>query len=339
MRAAICLVALACLAGACTREAGWSNVAGESELDGIEVVGDFEVSVVIDQLSGPTQFYVEPGGSFVVAQINGGERDGVGQVVRIDPDGQRTVLFDQLDKPTGVLGRGEEIWVMEATQLSKGSARGGALTPVVQDLPNNGRSQGTLTLTPEAAVLYNTSGSKRGSVVAEGSGRLWEIDDNEVPREVASGFKHAYAHAYVGDQLWSTEMSDGTFDGETPEDELVQVSEGVDHGWPFCVGQNRPVAEYGQTDCEGVPETVVAFEAGATPTGLVESPFFDGGLHVALWTRGLVVSVSNQARPGAGDSFVPLLSGLAGPQHLVAHEGDLYLSEFGANRILRIRGN
>lgn len=336
MRAAVYLGAVAVLAAACGGGGGWSNVGAETDLDGIEVAGDFDLSVAVDDLSGPTQFFIEPDGSFVVAQINGGERDNVGQVLRISSAGERTVLFDQLDKPTGILRRGEEIWVIEATQISKGPAAGGVLTSVVQDLPNNGRSQGTLTLTPEGDVLYNTSGSKRGSTVKEGSGRLWEIGDDGVPNEVASGFKHAYAHAYVGGRLWTTEMSDGRFDGETPQDELVQVEPGVDHGWPYCVGQNRPVAEYGQTDCDGVPETVVAFDAGATPTGLAESPFFDGGLHVSLWTQGLVVSISSQASPGSGDSFVPLISGMAGPQHLVAHDGDLYVSEFGANRIVRI---
>ncbi len=335
MRSFICMLAIALVGVACG-----ASTASETDtaLEGIEVTGDFELSVALDGLSGPTQFFVEPDGSFVVAQINGGEKESTGQVLRVSADGsERTVLFDQLDKPTGILRRAEEVWVIEATRLSRGRSDGGLLTPVIEDLPNNGRSQGTLTLTPEGDVLFNTSGSKRGSIVKDGSGRLWAVGDDGVPAEVASGFKHAYAHLYTEDgSLWTTEMSDGRFDDEIPEDELLRVVSGADHGWPYCVGQNRPVVEYGQADCDGVPETVVAFDPGATPTGLVVSPFVDGGLHVSLWTRGLVVSVSSQASPGAGDSFVPLISGLAGPQHLVAHEGDLYISEFGANRILRL---
>lgn len=334
MRRLVGVVAIALLGVACGSSTD-SDL--ETSLEGIEVTGVYDLSVAIDGLSGPTQFFVESDGSFVVAQINGAETESTGQVLRVSPDGvERTVLFDQLDKPTGLLRRGEEIWVIEATRLSKGPAIGGALAPVIEDLPNNGRSQGTLTLTPPGDVLYNTSGSKRGSTVKDGSGRLWIVGDTGIPRELASGFKHAYAHAYIGTQLWTTEMSDGRFDGDTPEDELLLVVPGADHGWPYCVGQNRPVAEFGQTNCEGVPETVVAFEPSATPTGLVQSPFFEGGLHVALWTRGSVVSVSHKASPGAGDSFVPLVSGLAGPQHLVTHDGDLFISEFGANRILRL---
>jgi glucose/arabinose dehydrogenase len=307
-------------------------------VDGTSVSDGFEVAVVVDDVVGPTQFFIENDGSIVAAHLNGGENDRSGRIIRVAPNGVDVdVLFTDLDKPTGVLARGDEIWVMEATRLSRGPSDGGILQPVLTELPNNGRSQGTLTMTPDGDVLFNTSGSKRGSNVVEGSGRLWRVGDSGIPTEVASGFKHAYAHEFgPGGVLWSTEMSDGTFDGEVAEDELVQVVEGADHGWPYCVGPNRPVAEYGQESCEGVPESIATFGPGATPTSVVLSPFVDGGLHVALWARGEVVSLSQQAKPGRGDGFVPFLSGLAGPQHLVARDSRLYVSEFGANRILAV---
>ncbi len=324
------LVAVAVIAAACGSAADL--------VDGVVAPAGFEVAVVVDDLTGPTQFFIEDDGNIVAAHLSGGENDRAGRVVRIDTDGnQIDVLFTGLDKPTGLLARGGEIWVMEATQLSRGPSGGGALQPVLTDLPNNGRSQGTLTLTPEGDVLFNTSGSNRGAMVAEGSGRLWKVGDDGIPIEVASGFKHAYAHVFGADSiLWSTEMSDGSFDGTVAEDELVQVVVGADHGWPYCVGPNRPVVEFGQESCDGVPESIVTFGPGATPTSVVMSPFVEGGLHVALWNRGEVVSLSQQAQPGRGDGAVPFLSGLAGPQHLVAYDGRLYISEFGAARILVI---
>jgi len=329
-RAGAVALAIAAISGAC----GSSVTLAED----ISAPDGFEVAVVVDEIPGPTQFFFEEDGATVVAHINGGENQKSGRVVRIGSDGTETaVLFSGLDKPTGVIARGDEIWVMEATRLSRGSVSGGMLEPVLTELPNNGRSQGTLTLTPAGDVLFNTSGSKRGSRVVDGTGRLWRVGDDGVPVEVASGFKNAYAHAYGTDgALWSTEMSDGKFDGQVPEDELVQVVEGGDHGWPYCVGSNRPVVEFGQENCDGVPESIVTFGPGATPTSVVLSPFVDGGLHVALWSRGEVVSMSQEAKPGRGDGFVPFLSGLAGPQHLVAHDDRLYISEFGADRILAV---
>lgn len=287
------------------------------------------VEVVVEDLDGPTQFVFD-GDDLIVAQLNGGENDGTGQVIEIAADGSRRVLFDNLDKPTGVLVREDEIWVMERTSLSRGPRDGGTLAVVVDGLPNNGRSQGTLTLTPDDRVLFDTSGAHRGGVVVERSGRLWTATGDGVVTEYASGFKHAYAHVFdrTG-ALWTTEVSDGRFDGVPPADEVVAVTEGRDHGWPGCVGNNRPVAEFGVTDCGDVPGSQAVFDPGATPTGIVVSPFDEDQLLVALWVTGQLVSVPLD--PAAASRVI--VDELSSPQHLVVHEGRLYVSEFGRNRI------
>lgn len=295
-------------------------------------VGGSPIEVIVDGLSGPTQFVFD-GDHIVVAQLNGGENDGTGQVVDIDPDGQSMVLFDDLDKPTGVAVLGDEIWIMERTRLSRGPRNGGVLTVVADELPNNGRSQGTLTVTPDNQILFNTSGSARAGVVKERSGRLWIVDETGAVDEYASGFKHAYAHVFDLDgNLLTTEVGDGIFDDQPPADEVVPVTRGIDHGWPNCVGDNRPVAEFGALNCQGFPASLAAFEPGATPVGIVVSPFDENRLLVSLWVTGEIVSVS---RDGTGPIRTEF-DGLSGPQHLVVRRGALYLSEFGADRIVKL---
>ena len=295
-------------------------------------LGGPSLEVIADGLIGPTQFVFD-GEDLIVAQLNGGENDEAGQIIEIDATGQRRVLYDNLDKPTGVLVRADEIWIMERSSLLRGPREGGALIVVAEDLPNNGRSQGTLTLTPDDLVLFDTSGSHRGGVVRERSGRLWTATGTGEVEEYASGFKHAYAHVF--DQtgtLWTTEMSDGSFDGQPPADEVVAVEKGSDHGWPSCVGDNRPVAEFGVSDCGQFPPSLAVFDPGSTPTGIVISPFDPDSLLVSLWVRGQVVSV-----PMGGDGSTTVrFDGLVNPQHLVVHEGQLYLSEFGLDRIVRL---
>lgn len=291
------------------------------------------IEVIAAGLNGPTQFVFD-GDDLIVAVLNGGENDGTGQIIEIDPAGQRRVLYDNLDKPTGVLVRADEIWIMERTTLSRGPRQGGALTVVADDLPNNGRSQGTLTLTPDDRVLFNTSGSQRGGVVRERSGRLWIADDAGAVTEYASGFKHAYAHVFDrAGTLWTTEVSDGRFDDQPPADEVVAVSQGGDHGWPQCVGNNRPVAEFGVVDCAAFPTSQAVFDPGATPTGLVVSPADQELLLVSLWVTGEIVSVPTTT----GGSTTVRFDGLVNPQHLVVHDGQLVLSEFGLDRIIRLR--
>ncbi len=309
---------------------------------------DFGIDVVVTGLDGPTQIALASDGSLLVAEINGGENDAMGTVSRLptkaessSTEAMREVLFRGLDKPTGIAAAGDTIWLIEADRLSK-SVAGGPLETVVDRLPNNGRSQGTLTVDPPDRLLFDTSGSKRGSTVVEGSGRLWSVSlrGDDVVSEVASGFKHAYAHAIdATGRVWSTEMTDGTFDGTPAPDEVVEVLTGVDHGWPACVGDNRVVDEFGGTDsrCSVTPPSLAILGVGATPTSIVVAPWDTDRLLVALWSRGEIVSLDTTATW----PVVPevLASGLLNPQHLLVDGDSVLVTEFGSGRILRLSAN
>lgn len=343
MKPIAALACLAVLAAAC-------GAADEDvvALPGVEVAADLQLEVVHDGLDGPTQLTVDGDGAVVVAVLNGGEDDGLGEVVRLagpadseDRGEDRVqVLRDGLDKPTGIAVIGDELWVMERDRLTRGPI-GAEPIVVADDLPNNGRSEGTLTVTPEGAILFDTSGSKRGAVVTDGSGRLFTGDPTEVPGtpvELASGFKHAYAHVFDDDgTLWTTEMSDGRFDGERAADEVLAVVPGADHGWPRCVGDNRPVAEFGGTvdTCEGTPPSLAVFAPGATPTSVAVSPFDPDTLLVALWVEGRIVAVDTASDDPT--AVTDVVTGLQNPQHLVTVGDEVLVSEFGAGRILRLR--
>ena len=226
----------------------------------------FQVTELRSGLVGPSQISPGPDGQLLVAQLNGGEGDGTGQVLLLDPDSdaEPTVLFDGLQKPTGVALLGDDVWVMEERTLSRGPAVGGELEVVLDDLPYNGRSEGTLSTTPDGRLLYNTSGTIDGTAAAEGSGTLWALAPGGEPEVIARGFKHAYARTYDDDgTLWQTEMSDGTYDGEPAPDELVAVAEGDDFGWPRCIGDGVPVTFY-----EGTAERL---RLDATVAGAVRS--------------------------------------------------------------------
>ena len=322
------------------------------------------VETVYDGLVGPTQLVVVDDDTFLVATINGAENDELGQVLRIDRrSGQATVLRDRLDKPTGIAVVGGELWVMERDRLSRGpldppgdGTDSDAVMVVADELPNNGRSEGTLTVTPEGVILFNTSGAKRGAVVTDGSGRLFTVDPAEVPgspTELASGFKHAYAHVYDDDgTLWTTEMTDGSFDGEPGADELVAVVAGADHGWPRCVGDNRPVAEYGGDPRDVCPDAVIGCAVRSRRHADLgrRVTFCPGGPVGRAVERGRIVSIDVGDGTGGGAEIDPergwradapapvteVLTGLDGPQHLVATDDAVYLTEFGTGRILRL---
>jgi len=314
--------------------------AGSSKVEDVTTGDTNEVAEVYSGLRGPTQISPGPDGQLLVAQLNGGEGEGTGQVllVDLDSDAEPIVLFEGLQKPTGVALLGDEVWVMEERTLSRGSSTGGELEVVLDDLPYNGRSEGTLTATPDGRLLYNTSGTIDGTGAAEGSGTLWALTPGGEPEEVARGFKHAYARTYDdAGTLWQTELSDGTYDGEPPPDELVEVTPGDDFGWPRCIGDRLPVEFYGGTaeSCAQTPRSQALFDPGATPTSVAIAPWDPDLLLVALWSEGRVVAVSR--RPGDGPVAVEdFLTGIAHPQHLLAVGDRLLITDFDAGRILAV---
>jgi len=329
------------------------GVDGAPAVDGVTAPDGFEVVELVAGLDGPTQLTALPDGRLLVAELNGGEKEGTGRVLAIDQgtdqDGDaaaeearlgREVLFDGLLTPTGVAVVGDEIWVMEQRSLSRGPIDGGELTVVLDDLPFNGRSETTLTATPAGSVLYGTSGSLGpGGEPAPDSGILWEHVPDSGSTRIAAGFKNPYAHAVDGDgPLWVTEMSDGRFDGERAQDELVEVSPGVDHGWPRCIGDRLPVLEFGADagECEAGPPSQALFAPGATPTSVVVSPFEPETLLVALWNEQRIVAVPT-AIDGRPHEPVEVVTGDLRPQHLLVDGERLLIVDFDGNRILALQ--
>lgn len=297
--------------------------------DGVTVADGLRLEVVAEGFDRPTQIAPAGDGRWVIGELAGAENDATGRVLLVGlDDGERTVLQTGLDKPTGVAVRGNDLFVMQRDRLSRTALEPAAtLETVVGDLPNNGRSQGSLTLTGRGELLYDTSGRKRGAERTDGSGLLLALPEgDDTPRTVAEGFKHAYAHVEHPDgSLFTVEMTDGTFDGERGQDELVIVSEGDDGGWPQCVDDNRPVIEFGGTadGCAESPRSHALFGPGATPTAVVVAPWDASTLLVALWIPGTIVSVPVEAGDRPHEPTV-VVDGLESPQSL-AVDGDRVL--------------
>ncbi len=320
-----------------------------SGVEGVEVPDGFVVEEVVTGLDRPSQIALAPDGRLLVAQLAGGERDGTGQVVTVDldverrgddpVDGPHDVLLDDLVVPTGVAVFDDELWVMEQRTLSRGPLDGGDREIVTDDLPFNGRSEGTLTTTPDGRLLWNTSGDREGDAAADGSGRLFAIDAAGGAESIASGLKHAYAHVVGPDgTLWVTEIGDGTYDGAPPPDELVAVTDGDDFGWPRCIGDRTPVAEYGGTAarCASTPRSHALFPPRSTPTSVAIAPWDDEVLLVALWVDGAVVAVpvAPGDEPHDGE---PFLTGIEHPQHLLADGDRLLVVDHDGGRVLAVR--
>ncbi len=319
------VVALAVLVASCSSSAG---------PDATTTTVDIREEVVTG-LSQPTQFQLLPDGRLLIAQLNGDEEGGTGQVIVVDPaTGARLTLLDALRKPTGVTWMNGTIWVMVERGLVSAPWNGrdesaGSLTVALADLPYNGRSQGTLTPLPDGTLVYETSGDNAGGVVKPGSGALWTYDpETRKPRPIARGLKNAYAHAIVaGGKLVVTEVSGDNADPPPDELNIVELDRVQDFGWPDC-----PPDSSGDWNCTSATKELVTFPNNSTPTGVA---VIGETVYVALWVSGEIRAVDFTA-PQPDDRLV--FAGLSNPQHLVAEpQGTLLVSEHGAGRIVRLR--
>ena len=302
----------------------------------------YSASVFTEGLQGPTQMIVGPDGRLWLAQLAGGENAGTGQVIALSTEtGEREVLLDNLLKPTGVAMLSGYLWIAAGRDLLRApltDAGVGEPETVLRDLPFNGRSNGTLTVTPDGQLLFETSGRRSGNHAQEGAGTLQRLDpaDPTHPTSVATGLKGAYAHAFGEDgQLFSTEIGDDPVNAQAPPDELNHITEGGDYGWPQCYGDREAARNYGGTaeGCEETQAPLTLFAPNSTPTSVVISPFEDDALLVALWgpvEAGVVRVSSNDG------SVEPFFTGLRTPQHLLEFDGSLLVSDFSSGIIYQI---
>ena len=329
------VLCLAVLAGCTARPSSSSTPA--STVAAAEATTTVTPTVVVDGLNGPTQFTDGPGAWLLVAQLNGDEDAMSGQVLAVDPvTGKRIVLYEGLDKPTGVAWLDGFVWIMERRRLVRGRWSGvstppGPLAVMVDDLAFNGRSEGTLTVTPDSRLLYETTGSLVAGQAVEGSGSLWVFDPaTNASSKVATGLKNAYSHVFLPDgRLLSTEIGDNVEAAPVEEVNILPYSgptgPSVDAGWPTCPGDR---------DCEGVVTPIATFEPHATPTGIA----VDGtSAYVALLVTGEIRRFPvTSAGSGRVNSTV-VASGLQGPHTIMRRtDGTLWISEHFAGRIVAI---
>ena len=305
-----------------------------------ELPDGYRAETLATGLKSPTQLTFGPDGRLWAAQLAGGENAGTGQIVAVDLGTQKqTVLLRKLFKPTGLAVTQTDLWVMAGNQLLRAPiTKAGVGEPevVLQNLPNNGRSLGTLTLTPDGGLLFETSGALTANGAQKDSGILWKLDlqNPTDPEPLATGFKGAYGHTFAPNgALYTTEIGDDWMNGAPPPDELNAVKPGADYGWPKCYGRQLPAKNTGGTPefCGTTQPPLALFAPGATPTSVAASPFAPGHLFVALWTLSKVVQVDAQT-----GEVTPFMTNITLPQDLLSDGDALLVSSFATGTVYRV---
>ncbi len=281
-------------------------------------------------LNGPTQVVLGPAGSeeVWVAQLNGDENAGTGQVVAIrEGESEPRVLLEGLFKPTGLARTDDALWISAGPQLLRAPLGADGLPgapAVVYESPNfNGRSNGALTLLADGDLLLGVSGARQVDQAAPGSGLLLRFDtDNPTapPEVVATGLKNAYAQTVLGDRIYVADIGDDPVDGGPPPDEINALELGADYGWPQCYGAQQPASNFGGTAerCATTALPSVVLPPQSTPVSLLAPSFDDPYLWVTLWGP-TQPGLYRYAPTSDAPELLPVVTGFSGALSLVQY--------------------
>ncbi len=311
----------------------------------------FRAEVYAEGLRSPTALAFGPDARLYLAQLNGGENAGAGQVVRLDrPGAAPAPVLDHLPKPTGLVWSGRDLYIAAGRDVLRArvGTDGKLDTPakIVPELPFNSRSEGQLDVLADGRLLFEAS----GDIGDPRSGRLFALNPGAQPEVLATGLKNGYAHAVdpASGRVFTTDIADDTMDGKVPPEEIDVVEAAADYGWPRCYGARIPAADRGGTEtiCARTRPPLVTFPPHATPTGLTFyggadfPPVFRNALYVALWNGSpptvarITLSMRDGHLVGESTSFI---GGLKRPIDLLPDpRGGLLVADFEAGTVYRI---
>jgi glucose/arabinose dehydrogenase len=301
----------------------------------LHLAAGFAATLFAGGLNGPTALAFGPapdplnGGSrrLYVAQLNGGENDGAGQIIAIDAEHKtQDVVLDKLAKPTGLAWFNDALYVVSYRDVLKFTAKDGKLSgpqTLVSGVRFNGRSLGHIKAGPssdpftgesEPRLYFHSSGGDPAV-----SGHIFSMRmDGSDQRTLARGLKNGYAFTWSlrTDAMYATEIGDNIADA--PLEEINQITLDGNYGWPNCPAEQT---------CAGVQSPIATFAAHTTPTGIA---WWNDSLIVALWgpadphvTR---IALDAQGQAGAPSDFA---RGLQNPMDvIVTKQGTLLLLDF-----------
>lgn len=335
----------------------------------------FSVEVYAADLGAPAGMVFGSSGELLVSDARGGRilrLAGAGSQGRA---GSVSVLLEGLDYPTGMVRRGAELWVAEATRLINIQLSAAPGTPprsstLIAGLPLGADRSHALAVDPTDRFVFLSVGAACEVCLEDDERRATimriSVDDRR-SGVWASGLRKVGGLAFHPRtwELWATDAGRDSLGLRLPPDELNVIERGARYGWPFCYGMRVPDPVYNSTArCDATTPPALLFEAGSGPGGLT---FYTGDMFPAQYSGDAIVALSG-ALPGRAEKWhgatqpvykviriryeagqprdiEDFLTGWAAPdgrvigrpvQPLVGPDGALYVSDDHGGRIWRV---
>ncbi len=298
-----------------------------------------------NELDAPTALAFGPDGNLYVALFTG-KIVVLHDMKRMGQADSLTVYADGLNKPTGLLWRGKDLYIEQAGKITlardlSGRGRADSFTDIVTGLPayvyplhaNFG-----LTLGPDDRLYFSVGSTSNVSAETNpAAARIWSMKpDGSDLRVHATGVRNAFGMAFnaQGD-LFATDNAPN-WKGAVLGDELKQIRPGGVYGFPQF---GMPAA-----DADWLPPTLI-FPQHTSAAGIVFyndskfSPEYKDNAFVAFWNTGQIARVLLSKLPdGSYASRWELFAqGLKNPLAITTGpDGLLYVADFGSDAIYKI---
>lgn len=218
-------------------------------LDQLQVPEGFEISVYSQGLDGPRMMAFGPDGTLYVTQplansvIGLRDTDGDGQVDESIPAASNLPLVHGIlfHEGTVFLAGENQVWTTEVAD----DGTFGETETILDNLPDGGQHpRRTIGIGPDG-MLYVSIGSTCNSCVEpnpESATIIRSALDGSGREIFAKGLRNTLGFDWNPEtgELWGWDHGSDFRGSDLPPDELNQIAESGNYGWPYCFGDQQP---------------------------------------------------------------------------------------------------
>lgn len=296
----------------------------------------FRADVYATGLSTPRFLSFSPQGDLYVAEL--GQTSAA--VIKVLPDRNRDgkadftrVFASGLSWPNNVAFYGNSAYVGDPTRVWRFQDMDGDLVAdtrdtVVSGIQGTGRHRTrTVGFGPDKK-MYVSVGSFHDAAPEEASrATIWQYNlDGSGGRVFARGLRNTVGFDWdpVTGQMWGVDNGVDDLGRNQPGDELNQLVDGGDYGYPYCYGDRVDNPNVGGGDCSKTVPSALLFPAHAAPLGMA---FYTHSSFPSEYWGGLFVAQRSIQYPEQrGVVFVPFKDGKpSGPPQPFHATGDTWV--------------
>ena len=337
----------------------------------LESFADIKVQLFARLPGPPRMMDFDSSGNLYVSIPNLGA---IYKLTDVDNDGfsDQPILFHVgMDHPHGLAWSDDKLYVAETSQLlelrdTDQDSQADKIRIVMEGLPDDGGHWTRTVVIGNDGFLYLSVGSRCNACEEANPMRAKILKVNPETGKTsifAQGLRNTVGLTFSpdGEKLWGSDNGRDQLGDDIPPDEINQIIENGDYGWPFCYGRQTPDPVIGSTErCRQTIASMVDIQAHSAPLGItfghnLNAPEeFNNSLYVALhgsWNRSeptgyklIRIPYAKKKMDSGGKEFLKgwLTDGQAWGRPVapvVGPDGCLYLSDDLADVIYRISWN